>query len=215
MGSNVTNHLKRQAEAIRKGAELLVESINDWQVIKQYLTNRTKDLELTDIQQQKLNRYNFIYNQLVAGSYTETDVAYMSSVQYKVNIQQSYEDLSCTKELFATLFNFNKSFELHLQLNLNRTMLGKAQEKEDFVAYAMLERNRARLLAMLPQIEQEENWFEAHENIIQFDPALIGAEDVDMKEVLAYINDKRKIKINTELFDEAQPGENDDQAPAL
>ena len=215
MKNDVTTQLTNQAEAIRKGAELLVQSTNDWQLIKLYLSNRTKDLQLTDIQQEKLNRYNFMYNQLASGSYTEAEVVNMSSKQNQVSLQQSYEDLSCTKELFAVLFNFNKSFELHLQLTINRMMLAKAQEASDFVAFAIMEKNRVKLMSMLPEQEQNESWFEAHENIIEFNPALIGAEDVDMKEVLTYINDKRKVKINTDLFDQAETINDGDQAPAL
>jgi len=215
MKSDVTTHLQHQADAIRKGAELIVESINDWQVIRQFLSNRTKDIELTESQQLKLDRYNFMYNQLASGRYTEAEVVHMNSKINFVSLPQSYEDLNCTKELFAILFNFNKAFELRLQLDLNRIMLNQAQAERDYKAYAMLERNRVKLMDLLPEMEQEENYFESHQNLIEFNPELVGGEEVDMKAVLDYINDKRNTKIRTELFDEAETLSNDSKEAAL
>lgn len=215
MKTDVTTHLKHQYDAIRKGAEVLVDAVNDWQVIREFLSNRTQDMQLTDTQQKKLERYNFIYNLLASGKYMEHEVVNVSAEVHKITIQQSYEDLNCTKELFTVIFNFNKAFELRLQLDLNREMLNRAQESKDFVAYGILEKNRVKLISMLPEQEQQENWFEPHENIIEFNPALIGAEEVDMKQVLAYINDKRSAKIKTELFDEVQTIQDDDHTPAL
>ncbi len=215
MKVDVTTHLKSQADAIRRGAEILVDSVNDWQVIKEYLSNRAKDLELTDTQQKKLERYNFMYNLLASGKYIEHETVNVCAEVHKVSIQQSYEDLACTKELFSVIFNFNKAFELRLQLDLNREMLNRATESKDFVAYGILEKNRVKLISMLPEQQQEENWFEPHENIIEFNPELIGAEEVDMKQVLAYINEKRKIKIKTELFDEAETVNDGSSTPAL
>ena len=204
MKTDVTQQLQNHVSAIRKGAELVVNSINDWQVIRQFLSNRSGGLALTDIQQAKLDRYNFMYNQLASGNFSEYDVVEVVSKKYEITIQQGYEDLACTKEIYSTLFNFNKAFELRIQLDLNRIMLKKAEVDEDYIAYASLEKNRIKLMQMIPEMDLDENWFEPHQNIIEFNPELIGAEQVDMQEVLNYINEKRKLKINTALFDEAE-----------
>lgn len=203
MKIDVTTKVKEHAEAIRRGAETLATRVSDWQIIKKFLTQRVGDLKLTDTQQDKLNRYNFMYNQLQTGRYTEHDVVTMVSKNTGISIPMAYEDMACTKELFGTMFNFNKAFELRLQLDLNRVMMAKADEAGDLKSWGVLEKNRISLLAQVKEIDEQENWFEAHENVIEFNPELLGSAPVDINQVLEYINEKRKTKIRTELFDEA------------
>lgn len=207
---NVTSHLVKQAKSIANGAELLASTVNDWQLIRRYLTNRLAEVELSDVQQKKLERYNFIYDQLATGNYTDKEIVPLISERFSVSIRQAYEDIACSKEVYTHVFNFNKGFELRLQLDLNREMLKKAKEKGEFKNYAALEKNRIRLMEMMPDLEESENWFEPHELIIQFNPDLIGAPKVDMQEVLKYINEKRKAKIKTELFEEIKIESNAD-----
>lgn len=199
---DVTSHLMKQANSIAQGADLLANTINDWQLIRKYLTNRIEDIELSQVQQKKLERYNFIYDQLATGNYTDKEVVTLVSERFSVSIRQAYEDIACSKEVYTHVFNFNKGFELRLQLDLNREMLKRAKEKGDMKNYAMLEKNRVKLMEMMPDLEEAENWFEPHELVIEFNPSLIGAPPVDMQEVLKYINEKRKAKIKTELFEE-------------
>lgn len=204
MKTDVTTHLMKKSAAISQGAELLASSINDWQMIRQFLTNRVAELELTPTQREKLQRYNFIYDQLASGNYIDAQVVHLVAEKYGVTTRQAYEDIICSKEVYTHVLNFNKAFEIRLQLNLNRKLLTRAMDAGRFDEYAMLERNRVRLIALLPDIEEGSNWFEPHENVIEFNPELIGAPAVDTDEVLKYIEEKRKAKLKTALFEEAE-----------
>jgi len=44
--------------------------------------------------------------------------------------------------------------------------------------------------------------FEGHTIEAVFDPKLLGAPDVDMKKVMEAVNEKRKVKINFDLFED-------------
>lgn len=205
MKEDVIRALTKKADAIEKGTNLLLEKTRDWQVIKAYLNNRLVDLELTDIQQKKLERYQFVYNQLVSGKYTDQEVISQltNKSMYGVSLSQAYEDMSSSREIFASVVNINKRFEINLQLQINRNMQRKAEELGDFKALAALEKNRALLLKLLP--DEEENpaeFFEGHIFEAVFDPRLLGAPDIDMKEVLKAVNEKRNKKINIDLFDD-------------
>lgn len=196
--------LMKKADGVKAAAELLVSKTRDWQVIKAYLTNRLGDqLELTAEQERKKTRYEFIYNQLVSGKYTDEEVRQMVMKTYKIKSVQAYEDMNCAREIFYSVININKRFEINLQLQVNRSMMRKAEELGDFRAVAQLEKNRALLLKLLP--DEEENpaeMFEGHTIEPVFDPQLLGGPVIDMNEVLKAINDKRKVKINTDMFTE-------------
>jgi hypothetical protein len=200
---SVQNALIKKAEQIKNATELLLEKTRDWQVIKAYLCNRLNDMELTTEQQKKKDRYQFIYNQMISGKYTDQDIVHQVMKIYHLKIAAAYEDMSSTREIFNAAVNINKRFELNLQLQINRNMLRKAEEMGDMKAYAQIEKNRALLLKQLP--DEDENpaeYFEGHFIEAVFDPTLLGAPAVDMKEVLRVINEKRDKKINIDMFEE-------------
>lgn len=208
--------LIKKAEQISNATELLLSKTKDWQVIKQYLCNRLEEIKLTTKQQEKLERYQFIYNQLISGKWSQADVISAVVKLYNIKINQAYEDMVCTQEIFTSVLNINKRFELNVELQINRNMLRKAEELCDLRAYAQLEKNRVLLLAQIP--DEEENpaeFFEGHAWEATFDPTLIGAEDIDMKEVLTQINSKRKTKIKTEMFADIEHEDVNDQAAPL
>lgn len=194
----LTEHMNR----VNTAADLILDSTNDWQLIKNYLANRVTDLKLNTNQKEKMLRYQFIYNQLATGRFTDKEVLEANMKQHDVGQAQSYDDLRCTREIFSSVININKKFELDLQLQVNRRMLRKAEELCDFKAYAALEKNRTQMLAMVEDIDPNDaEMFEGHTYKPVFDPSLIDADPVDMKEVLKSINDGRKVKIKTELFE--------------
>lgn len=198
MSNNVSDKLMKRVQEVMRSTELMLEKTKDWQMIKAYLSNRLyTDDYLTYQQKKKLERYQHIYNQLVSGKYTEHEVVNMTMKRYQIKQQQAHEDLSCSKEIFNTVVNINRQFEINLQLQINRSLQRKAEEIGDLKAAAAFEKNRALLLKLLP--EQEESpadMFEGHEIEVVFDPKLLGAPDVDMKEILELINQKRKVKID-------------------
>lgn len=203
--------LLKKAEQVRAGAQALMEKTSDWQVIQQYLCNRIKDIKLNPEQEKKLRRYEFVYNQLVSGRYTDTEVVSQLMNIHKVAMVQAYEDIRNAREIFGTVININKQFEVKIQLQVNRDMLRKASELNDLKAYAALEKNRQKLLDMLPDEETNPGeLFEGHEIEAVFNPKLLGAPDISNEELVALmkaINAKRGKKINMDLFVEDIPHE--------
>lgn len=196
-----TLFLKTSAERIGIAAENMVATTKDWQVIKEFLANRVADIRLSPAQATKLERYQFMYNQLVSGKYTDVEVISATMKMFGLQQRQVYDDLACTRELFSTVININKQFELSIQLQINRNMLRKAEEMLDFKAYAALEKNRAMMLGQITEVEDNKGeMFTGHEIEPVFDPSLIGADEVDMAKLLKDLNSKRKAKIKTELF---------------
>jgi hypothetical protein len=196
--------LKNHVARLIVATDHMVSSTKDWQTIREYLVNRVNEIKLSPAQQAKLERYQFMYNQLVSGKYTDAEVMSASIKMFDIKQTQVYEDLSCTRELFNSVINVNKRFELSIQLQINRNMLRKAEELCDFKAYASLEKNRALMLSQIEEIaDNAGEMFTGHEIEPMFDPSLLGisgAEDIDMQAVLKDINSKRKAKIKTEMF---------------
>ena len=207
--------LKKTAEKILNSTDVLNARTRDWQTIKNFISNRVAEIKLTDTQQKKMERYQYIYNLSVSGKYTESDILSTLMKEYKIERTQAYEDLSCSKEIFSSVININKQFELNVQLQVNRKFQMKAEAVGDLKALAAFEKNRIALLAIIE--EQEENpadMFEGHQYEAVFNPALIGAAPIDINELMNVVNEKRKVKIKRELFEhldfEDIPHENSD-----
>ena len=200
--STVSIMLQEHTNRINRAADHIMDSTNDWQVIKSFLGNRIGDVKLSTLQKKKMERYQFMYNQLVTGKFTDKEAIEANMKMYDIEQWQSYDDLKCTREIFSSVININKKFEIDLQLQVNRRMLRKAEEICDFKAYAALEKNRTHMLSMIEDIDPDEaDMFIGHTYEPVFDPSLIDADPVDMKEVLEIINKGRKVKIKTELFE--------------
>jgi hypothetical protein len=202
--NTVTSALMKRANQVATTTDLLLARVQDWQQIKEYLCNRVTDESfLTEAQLEKLKRYQYFYNQLVSGKYTETEVVNQCIKMYKIKTAQAYEDLSCTKELFNYVLNINKVFEIKVQLEINRNMQRKCEELNDMKAAAAFEKNRALLLKLVPdQDDTPAELFDGHIYELTFDPELLGAQPIDMKELIDMINEKRNVKIKTDMFTE-------------
>lgn len=204
MKEDVKNALQKRAEEVNRQAEFIMAKTRDWQVIKQYMSNRVTDIELTPEQQKKMERYQFVYNEIVGGKSTDQQVATQVKSFFKISISQAYEDINATKEIFSTVININKQFELNLALQLNTKYKAKAEEMGDMKALAMFEKNRKDLLKLLPEEDDAPaDLFEGHTMEMVFDPTLLGAPvKVNMKELLAAINAKRNKAIKLDMFEE-------------
>lgn len=205
MKEDVSAALQKKAEQVLTAAEALMASTNDWQVIKQFMCNRLTGIQLTPEQEKKLERYQFIYNQLVSGKYTDAEVISQLTNKklYGLSISQAYEDMNAAKELFPRVININKRFEVHLALEMNKVRQMKAEAMGDMKALAAFEKNAHLLRSELPEeAENPAEMFEGHTIEAVFDPRLLGAPLVDMKEVLKAVNEKRDKKIKIDIFDE-------------
>lgn len=212
MKIDVTSALQKKATQVGNATAILIESTNDWQVIRQYLSNRLAENKLTDKQLEKLERYQYAYNQLVSGRYTDQDVLHQLMNIFKIKVVQAYDDLNCTREIFSTVFNINKRFEQRMELESARNMKRKCEEMGDFKSAAMLQKNIIQLLRDIPDLEENPaDMFEGHTIEATFDPSLLGAAKIDMNEVLQALNAKRKVKIKIDMFEELNYTEEPDK----
>lgn len=204
MKEDVSSVLQRKAEQIKSAAEAMISDVMDWKIIQEFMRNRLTD-ELTLEQEKKLERYQFIYNQLVSGKYTDGEVVNQlcNEKLYGLSLRQAYIDMSAAKELFLSVIHVNKRFELHLAIELNKQRQRKAEEMGDMKALAAFEKNGIALRKQLPDEEEYSSaLFEGHTIEAVFDPKLLGAPAVDMNEVLKAVNEKRNKKIAIDMFEE-------------
>jgi hypothetical protein len=201
MSDNLRKALQKKAEQVGNATEILVSKTRDWQVIKEHISNRISKIQLTKPQQQKLERYQFIYNELMSGKYSEAEVLNTVCSIYEIGITQAYEDLECSQELFTTVININKAFEMKLLLEEGKKMLRRCKEANDTKNYGSIYKSVVALLKEIQEVEEETpEQFEGHMFEAVFDPRLLGAPDVDMKEVLKAINEKRGKKVKIDMF---------------
>ena len=154
-----------------------------------------------------MERYVYINAQLSGGKYSKAQVIsqLMNEKIFGVSMAQAYEDLRCTAELFTSAININKQYEINLLLEIAKMAQAKCHEIFDFKGGAMYARVIKDLIAMLPDEELHPGEdFEGHEIEAVFNPLLLGAPAVDMKEVLKAINEKRKVKIKIDMFDDIE-----------
>jgi hypothetical protein len=84
-------------------------------------------------------------------------------------------------------------------------MKRKAMAAFDFKAAAAFQRNIIELQKLIPDKEETlGEFFEGHTIEAVFDPRLLGAPAVDMKEVLKALNAKRKTPIKIDMFEELE-----------
>lgn len=210
--STIKNALIKKAEQIGFVTDLLLSESTDWQVIRDYLTNRIPGIELTDRQKAKLDRFQFIYNQLTSGKYTDHDVLNSVCRMFNIEIKQAYQDMKDTRELFNVVMSIDRRFELKIQLEVNKKMMNKAIEAGDLKAYAMFEKNRVALIAQIPEEDQApKDMFHGHQIEAAFAPELLGTDNIDMQAILKDINARRKSKIKTELFESIKFEPKDDE----
>ena len=69
-------------------------------------------------QQEKLKRYQYIYDQLSSAKYTEGEVIeQVQRIFEGVSHSQAIQDLRCSKEIFSTTLKIHKLFEIKLQID--------------------------------------------------------------------------------------------------
>lgn len=188
-------------QQIAHAAELLAAEVNDWQTIQNYITRRVTDIKLSPEQETKLKRYQFIYNQLSGGRFTDEDVVSQLEDHFSISYVQALKDIRDAKELYTVAFQVNKQFEIKLQLTLNRIMLDKANNMQDLKAYAALEKNRQKLLAMLPDdADGRADDFEGHTYQILFEPELLGIEPINNKDLEQFLQTiKEKFGVSVQI----------------
>lgn len=202
MGS-IKNHIAEKAEVVTKATQFITNHTKDWQVIKNYLSGKMSLGKLTDLQQEKLNRYQFIYNQFVSHKYTETEIVNMLRTLYKIEYAQAYSDINSTKEIFSSVLNINKHFEIKMQLESAKQLKIVCETIGDMKAAALFQKNIIAITALLPDIDDTPvDHFEGHIIEATFNPGLLGIPEInkeDMLDLLKRINEKRNRKLDIDL----------------
>ncbi|WP_347268973.1 hypothetical protein [Paracoccus sp. (in: a-proteobacteria)] len=198
--------LQKRAEQVAFATEIIVSETRDWQMIKQFMQNRLKSTQLSPLQQDKLNRYQYIYNQLASGKYTEQHVIGQLTELYGIEYSQACADLRATQELFTNVLNINKVFEIKMELQAARSMRNKCTEIHDFKAAAAIQKNIVQLLKELKDAEpQGADLFEGITIEASFDPSLLGVAqitNVELKDLMKEINSKRAKKIKLDFIED-------------
>lgn len=201
----VVKAMQKRANHVSSNKELLAVKTKDWERIKEYMNNAGAEIRLTTIQQNKLDRYQYIFHNRCSGLYTHQEVINQTVKKFNVKLVQVYEDLNYTFELYTSVIKFSKRFELMAELESARDLKRKCIIIGEFAAAAMFGKN---IIALFSQLESQEgspgDLFEGHHFEVTFDPRLLSAPDINMKEILDIINAKRKVKIKTNMFEELQ-----------
>lgn len=203
--SRAITFLEETSKQIANGTDLLVKKTSDYQTVKKYLTNRLANIKLTAEQQRQLDRYQFIYNQIMCGKYTESEVIKMTMELFGIEYRQACYDLKDTRDLFSTTLQINRLFELKVELESARRVRTKCEEIQDFKGAEMARKNIVAILSLLPQEEEAAgDLFEGHTIEPVFDPSLIGAPKISKEQVidlLGQIAKKRGKEFNMNIED--------------
>lgn len=197
----VDKALQQTYEQIFAGVKLLMNLTSDYQTIQNYIFNRLNEIELSEEQQIKIARYNFIYNQILGGKYSKQEL--ISTIQnlFKVSKRQAYADFKASLQLISASA-INKNFELQIQLEYARYLLHECLKANDFETALLVQKNIFAIFSMLPgEKTQNDEDFESVAIEAVFEPQLLGGPKIDMNEVLATINAKRTKKITIDMFE--------------
>lgn len=205
MAHKLKKELELRAKQVAKGAENLSNLTRDWQVIKEYMCNRLNKISLTETQKAKLDRYQFMYNQLVSGKYTESKVINQVMNLYKISYATAYADLRDTHELFNSCINIDKSFLLKQQVEIAMDITSKCLLIGDYKNAIAAQKN---LTAILRELRVDDTSPGEHYEGIHieavFDPTLIGGNPItktDFDELVGLINKNRTKKIDPKFYE--------------
>ena len=81
----MSNFLQDNKAEMLRYAEYISGEINDFQTIKAYMNNRVGQIKLDARQTAMLERWQFIYNQLSSGKYSDEEVRLQVMVDWTVS----------------------------------------------------------------------------------------------------------------------------------
>lgn len=168
--------------------EWMAEQTNDLQTIRAYMNNRFANIQLNDNQELKLRRWQFVYDQMSSGKYTQQEIRNQLELHFKIDRSTSLADLRTAQELFSTTLNINKLFKIQMDIQLLDTMQLKAREANKLDEYAKLQKAKNELYKMLPdEVDNPTDNFEARQNIFEYNPELLGMKPVSSDKMKALI----------------------------
>jgi hypothetical protein len=199
------NMLETQKEKLLRQATWMAEQTNDWMMIRDYMNNRLGELKLTEPQKQKLRRYQFAYDQISSGKYTEMEVIAQMVEHFKIAEATAIADLKCSKEIYSTTLAIDKRFEIKMQIELLKIEQQKARDVGNLDASAKLAKCIAEFLKMVPdEMPDKDDAFTPHQNVLTFNPAILGIPAIDkseMNELLKTLANKYNFKLDTSFIE--------------
>lgn len=199
-------------ETLIRQANWMAEQTNDWMMIRDYMNNRLADMKLSANQQAKLRRYQFAYDQLSSGKYTESEVISQLQTHFQVNESTARQDIRHSREIYTTTLAIDKHFEIKMQLDLLKIEQQKARDSGNLEAYAKLTKCITELLKMAPEPVEQDDAFKPHHNSFDFNPAILGIPAIDkteLKELLAVLKAKHNFTADTSFIEDAEIIEDD------
>lgn len=182
------NPLQKQALELEARIDYITEQTNDYQTIRAYMNNRFDQIKLTPGQTEKLRRWQYIYDQMSTGKYSDDDIRSQLEVHFSVDTQTARNDIRHAQELFSTTLSINKKFRIIMDLKLLDKMQRKAALDNQLDAYARLQKTKNELYKMLPDEEEMPgDYFQPRTNIFEFNPALLGVNPIDPSKLKALI----------------------------
>lgn len=182
------NPLQKQALELEARIDYITEQTNDFQTIRAYMNNRLDQIKLTPGQNEKLRRWQYIYDQLSTGKYSDDDIRSQLVVHFHIEDQLARSDIRQAQELFSTTIAINKKFRIIMDLKLLDKMQRKASTNNDLDAYAKLQKTKNELYKMLPDEEEMPgDYFQPRTNIFEFNPSLLGVNPIPEEKVKALL----------------------------
>lgn len=210
--SGLAQHLQKKSIEITLNAEYITERINDFTTIKQFMKNRIAGaIMLNEAQEIQLKRYQFIYDQRSTGKHSELDIMGMLTNMFKVSEGQARIDLKNAKELFANTMQFNKQFEIMMDMKVLDMLKQKAIAVNNLDAFSKLQKQKTELLKLMPD-EQDTSMadFEPIKIVYADNPELLGRSRIPIARIEALVNQLKtehgisNFDFNPNFFEDAE-----------
>lgn len=192
MKKNVQQALIKQQQEIERMAIAASEHLNDIHSIRSYLTRRVAQMELTPTQEHMLSLYEFAYNQLISGKYTDDEVAELVALKCGGNKSEAYAIIRESRDLYCSSIKFNRKWELKREKQVNQLLREKAEAMGDYKAAAAFSKIIAKLIEMSEEEDEREDTFTGHTLVVSASPEILGVKKPDKKEVKKLLDDLKK-----------------------
>lgn len=210
--------MANQSNIVKKlrPSQVRTREAKDWKMIVEYMTNRDKDITLTKVQQDKLDQYQYMYNQFISCK-SQRVVIDNFMKKYEVSERIALRNMLSMQELFGHCMKIDKAFELNVQLQIAKDLQRKCEAIQDFKSAAGFQKNATNILRLLKDEDlcPGEN-FEGITIECVFDPTLIGGDPItraDFDELVNEINKNRTKKINPKFYEALDFEMNDTKKP--
>lgn len=111
----------------------------NWEVIEQYLIAGGVGIELTELQQRMLERWQFIDEKLRQSKYRRYEIWSMVSVRFGVSVDTARRDMVGAEYVFASTSPLNKKYKIAVRIEFLERQINLAAASNDYKAVAMLE----------------------------------------------------------------------------